>query len=45
LAIAAGRAGIAAGTVLSSILCAKLLESSYHFRWWPAAVARPDGDD
>jgi putative ABC transport system permease protein len=39
IGLAAGLLGSLLATLLSSILVARLLESSYRFRWWPAVVA------
>jgi putative ABC transport system permease protein len=39
IGLVAGSLGSLLATVLSSILVAQLLESSYHFQWWPAVVA------
>jgi len=39
IGLAAGLLGSLLATVLSSILVARLLETSYHFRWWPAVIA------
>jgi putative ABC transport system permease protein len=39
IGLAAGLLGSILATLLSSILVARLLESSYHFRWMPALIA------
>jgi putative ABC transport system permease protein len=39
IGLAAGLLGSVLATIFSSILVARLLEASYHFRWFPALVA------